>query len=107
MNVPTKRPIDYYAEMAKSDQHMKKVKEVLLSKVAELEKRDKVRKLRQLKKVGKQVQMENARKKQKEKKNFNESIESIKKGKTDASTVLDGNKRGVKGGTNKKKSDDM
>ena len=110
LNVPTKRPIDYYAEMAKSDQHMKKVKEVLLSKEAELEKRDKVRKLRELKKIGKQVQMENARKKLKEKKSFNESIENVKKGKTDASTVLDGgNKRGTKGavgGINKKKSDD-
>ncbi len=110
LKVPTKRPIDYYAEMAKSDQHMKKVKEVLLSKEAELEKRDKVRKLRELKKIGKQVQMENARKKLKEKKSFNESIENVKKGKTDASTVLDGgNKRGTKGsggGINKKKSDD-
>lgn len=90
LNVPTKRPIDYYAEMAKTDQHMKKIKEVLLSKEAEMEKRDKVRKLRQLKKIGKQVQVENLKKKHKEKKNFNDSINNIKKGKTDASSVLDG-----------------
>jgi hypothetical protein len=41
--------------MAKSDQHMEKVKEVLLSKEDELENRDKVCKLRELKKIGKQV----------------------------------------------------
>jgi hypothetical protein len=79
-----------------------------------------VRKFRELKKIGKQVQMENASKKLKEKKSFKESIENIQKGKTDASTVLDGgNKRRTKGTEgiscffllipcriNKKKSDD-
>ena len=49
--------------MAKSDRHMEKVKEALLSKEAELEKRDKVRKFRELKKIGKQFQMENTRNK--------------------------------------------
>jgi rRNA-processing protein EBP2 len=63
LNVPTKRLVDYYAEMAKSDRHMEKVKEALLSKEAELEKRDKVRKFRELKKIGKQFQMENTRNK--------------------------------------------
>ena len=100
LNIPTERPVDYYAEMAKSDQHMKKIKEVLLTKEAELEKREKVRKLRELKKIGKQVQVENLKKKQREKKSFNDNIENIKKGKTDAS-VLDGKSNNKKANAKK------
>ena len=61
--VMAKRPEDYFAEMSKSDNHMKKVREALLSKHAEMEKREKVRKLRELKKMGKQIQVENEKKK--------------------------------------------
>jgi rRNA-processing protein EBP2 len=66
--VLTKRPDDYFAEMSKSDNHMKKVRETLLTKHAEIEKRDKIRKLRELKKMGKQIQIENEKKKQQGKK---------------------------------------
>ena len=64
----TKRPEDYFAEMSKTDNHMKKVRATLLSKHAEIEKRDKIRKLRELKKMGKSIQIENEQKKAKEKK---------------------------------------
>lgn len=64
-NVAAKRPEDYFAQMAKSDDHMKKVREALLTRNAELEKRDKVRKLRELKKMGKQIQIEAEKMKQK------------------------------------------
>ena len=62
--VLTKRPEDYFAEMSKSDDHMKKVRETLLTKHAEIEKREKVRQLRELKKMGKQIQIEAEKKKQ-------------------------------------------
>jgi hypothetical protein len=62
--VLTKRPEDYFAEMSKTDDHMKKVRETLLTKHAEIEKREKVRKLRELKKMGKQIQIEAEKKKQ-------------------------------------------
>jgi len=47
---------------------MKKVRAKLLSKHAEIEKRDKIRKLRELKKMGKSIQVENEQKKAKAKK---------------------------------------
>ena len=80
MRVATQRAENYFAEMAKSDEHMKKVRESLLSKHAEMEKRDKVRKLREMKKMGKQIQQEVETRKQESKKNFKESLKKFKKG---------------------------
>lgn len=62
---------------------MKKVRENLLSKHAEIEKREKVRKLRELKKMGKQIQIEAEKKKHEAKKSFNESVKKFKKGDKD------------------------
>ena len=78
--IMTKRAEDYFAEMAKSDEHMKRVRENLLSKHAEMEKREKVRKLREMKKMGKQIQVEVEKKKLQAKKKMNESIKKFKKG---------------------------
>jgi rRNA-processing protein EBP2 len=73
MQIVTERPDDYFAEMVKSDQHMKKVsimveyqmwklycytvkvRETLLSKQKALERSEKARKLREIKKFGKKV----------------------------------------------------
>ena len=57
LGVPTSRPDDYYAEMVKTDDHMRKVRQNLLSKQKILEHREKARKLRELKKYGKKVYM--------------------------------------------------
>lgn len=62
---------------------MKKVRENLLSKHAEIERREKVRKLRELKKMGKQIQLETEKKKLEAKKSFNESVKKFKKGDKD------------------------
>jgi rRNA-processing protein EBP2 len=83
LNVPSKRPEDYFAEMAKSDDHMKRVRESLLSKHADMEKREKARKLRELKKMGKQIQFEVEKKKLESKKKFNEKVKKFKKGDKD------------------------
>lgn len=64
----TKRAEDYFAEMAKSDTHMKRVRSTLLTKHAEIEKSEKIRKQRELKKIGKSIQVENEQKKAKAKK---------------------------------------
>jgi rRNA-processing protein EBP2 len=77
--VKTKRPEDYFAQMAKSDDHMKKVKEHLLSKHAEMERREKIRKLRELKKMGKQIQIEVQKKKEQAKKKLNDKVKKFKK----------------------------
>ena len=98
LNIKTKRPEDYFAEMAKSDEHMKRVKEKLLSKHAELERREKVRKLREMKKLGKQIQQEVEKKKQQNKKRLSESIKKFKKGDKDSLQIeLDDGKELKKG----------
>jgi rRNA-processing protein EBP2 len=109
--IPTKRPEDYFAEMSKSDEHMKRVRETLLNKHAEIEKRDKLRKMRELKKMGKSIQMEVEKKKLETKKNMNESIKKFKKtgNKDDLDIALEMNdgkeKKSKKDGQIKKKND--
>ena len=55
LGVPTKRPEDYFAEMVKTDDHMRRVREKLLGRQKVLEQKEKMRKMRELKKYGKKV----------------------------------------------------
>lgn len=80
MGVPTKRPEDYFAQMAKTDDHMNKIREKLVSKQATEDKLEKVRKLRELKKFGKKVQQEVALKRAKEKKEMLDQVKKFRKG---------------------------
>ncbi|XP_078574836.1 putative rRNA-processing protein EBP2 [Branchiostoma floridae x Branchiostoma japonicum] len=108
LGVPTTRPEDYFAEMAKSDVHMKKVRERLLSKQQGLERAEKVRKVRDMRKYGKQVQQEVLLKRQREKKELIKSVKEYRKGKIDNLDFLDddgpprkGQPMGKKGGPNR------
>lgn len=87
--IPTKRPDDYFAQMAKSDQHMQKVREVLIGKQAVMERREKAKKLRELRKYGKQVQQEVAQTRLKEKKETLESLKKFRKGQKNKLDFLD------------------
>ncbi|OXA57300.1 probable rRNA-processing protein EBP2 homolog [Folsomia candida] len=80
MGVPTRRPEDYFAEMAKSDTHMQKVAQVLLKKQTSTEKAEKVRKLREQKKFAKQTQVQVIQERQKAKKDMIESVKKYRKG---------------------------
>ncbi|XP_071953659.1 probable rRNA-processing protein EBP2 homolog [Antedon mediterranea] len=80
LGIPTKRPPDYYAEMVKSDVHMQKVKQKIITKKASIEKSEKAKKLRELKKYGKKVQHEVLLKRQKEKKEMIEAVKKYRKG---------------------------
>merc|ERR1712098_849531 len=80
MGVQTKRPEDYFAEMAKSDEHMNKIRAKLLSKEQGQERAEKIKKLRELKKYGKKVQVEVQQKRQKEKKDMMDEMKKIRKG---------------------------
>ncbi len=51
------RPEDYFAEMMKTDDHMKRVRQSLLSRQKILEQKEKARKQRELRKYGKKVNM--------------------------------------------------
>jgi rRNA-processing protein EBP2 len=94
MGVQTKRPDDYFAQMAKSDDHMQKIREKLLSKQEATERIEKIKKLRELKKYGKKVQVEVQQKRMKEKKQMMEEVKKFRKGKTDSLEFLDEENKG-------------
>ncbi|XP_064607441.1 probable rRNA-processing protein EBP2 [Liolophura sinensis] len=86
LGVLTKRPEDYFAQMAKSDDHMKRVREKLLAKQIGMERSEKAKKLRDLRKYGKKVQQDVLQKRQKEKK---EMMDAVKKYRTGKKNKLD------------------
>jgi len=88
MGVPTKRPEDYFAQMAKSDEHMQKIREKLVSKQVAEERLEKVKKLREMKKFGKKVQIEVQQKRQKEKKDMLDQVKKFRKGQADSIDFL-------------------
>lgn len=101
LNIATRRPEDYFAEMAKSDQQMQKIRKKLISKQAILEKSEKAKKLRELRKFGKKVQVEVIQKRQKEKKAMMSAVKKYQKGMTDKLDFLDGDQK-TPGGSNQK-----
>eukprot|EP00095_Tigriopus_kingsejongensis_P003583 maker-scaffold140_size315649-snap-gene-2.26 protein:Tk03583 transcript:maker-scaffold140_size315649-snap-gene-2.26-mRNA-1 annotation:"probable rrna-processing protein ebp2 homolog" len=104
MGIKTKRPEDYFAQMAKTDDHMQKVREKIVSKQVTEERMEKIRKLRELKKFGKKVQVEVQLKRQKEKKDMLDQVKKFRKGQTDKIDFLEDleNEGGKKGGKAKK-----
>lgn len=88
LGVKTERPGDYFAEMAKSDEHMKKVRERLLAKSKTAERVEKIRKLREAKKFAKKVQLEKEKSKLSEKRSMNEKVDQVRRGKSKDLTFL-------------------
>lgn len=76
MGIPYKRPDDFFAEMIKSDDHMKKIKGTLLKQKRTIEEAQQRTKIRMQKKFAKKIQVESVQRRQKEKK---ESLQAIKK----------------------------
>ncbi|NWT43063.1 EBP2 protein, partial [Chroicocephalus maculipennis] len=115
LQVPTRRPDDYFAEMAKSDQQMQKIRQKLKSKQEAMERSEKAKQLRAMRKYGKKVQTEILQKRQKEKKNMLNAVKKYQKGLSDKLDFLDeeqtssqGNKKGsgsqqIKKGPNAKR----
>ncbi|XP_042372624.1 probable rRNA-processing protein EBP2 [Plectropomus leopardus] len=91
--IATKRPDDYFAEMAKSDQQMQKIRKKLISKQMILEKSEKAKKLREQRKFGKKVQIEVIQKRQKEKKAMMSAVKKYQKGMTDKLDFLEGDQK--------------
>ncbi|KAJ8415599.1 hypothetical protein AAFF_G00425790 [Aldrovandia affinis] len=97
LKIATKRPEDYFAEMAKTDQHMQKIRKKLIMKQTAMEKSEKAKKLREQRKYGKKVQTEVLQKRQKEKKAMMASVKNYQKGMTDKLDFLDGDQGKGKG----------
>lgn len=93
LGIPTTRPDDYFAEMAKSDNHMQKVREHLMKKQAVAQRSEKVRQLRQQKKVAKQTQVEATLKKHAEKRKMLEEVKKYRKGMRKDLDFLDDKKK--------------
>ncbi|XP_069837408.1 probable rRNA-processing protein EBP2 [Dendropsophus ebraccatus] len=103
LKVATKRPDDYFAEMAKTDQHMQKVRKKLQAKQISMEKSEKAKQLRALRKYGKKVQVEVLQKRQKEKSNMMNQVKKYQKGLSDKLDFLEGDQQQQKsGGANPK-----
>lgn len=65
--VPLERPVDYYAEMVKTDDHMRRVREKMLGDEAQIEAGERAKKQRALRRAGKQIQQDVLAKRRKEK----------------------------------------
>ena len=102
LGIPTKRPDDYFAEMAKSDEHMQKVKDNLVKKQHEAQRSEKVRQLRQQRKVSKQMQVEATLKKHAEKRKLMEEVKKYRKGIRQDLDFLDDQKKPANSGKNGK-----
>lgn len=79
LKVPFSRPLDYFAEMVKSDEHMDKLKTKLLKEAADKKASEDAKKQRQLKKFGKQVQHATLQDRAKQKRDTLDKIKSLKK----------------------------
>ena len=102
LNVRTRRPDDYFAQMVKSDEHMNKIRAKLLSKEQGQQRSEKMAKLRELKKFGKKVQIEVQQKRQKEKKDMMDEMKKVRKGHGGNLDFLDDGGHGGGGGGKKK-----
>ena len=78
--VKHKRPDDYFAEMLKTDMHMKKVRAKLIEQKKGIEQQQERRKIRDMKKFGKQLQIQKTLERAKQKK---KELDSIKKWRQD------------------------
>lgn len=79
LKVPFSRPLDYFAEMVKSDEHMDKLKTKLLKEAADKRASEDAKKQRQLKKFGKQVMHATLQDRAKQKRETLDKIKSLKK----------------------------
>ncbi|KAL8342605.1 hypothetical protein RB598_004130 [Gaeumannomyces tritici] len=86
--VPFSRPVDYFAEMVKPDEHMEKVKAKLVEDATAKKAAAEARKLRDLKKFGKQVQVAKLQERAKAKKDTLEKIQSLKRKRQESSAAL-------------------
>jgi len=96
LDIPVGRPDDFYAEMAKNDKHMEKVKSKIIKKKDEQDRREKLRKLRDQRKHGKEVQNEVKKKRALEKQEFQKKLKRARKNKTGDALFEDDEGRGGK-----------
>lgn len=95
LNIPTKRPEDYFAEMAKTDTHMQKIRQHLMQKQQQQQRSERVKQLRQQRKEGKMLQIQKKLERQQEKKEILDQMKKVRKGITNNLDFLDEKKKKV------------
>uniref|UniRef100_A0A182KFS8 Uncharacterized protein n=1 Tax=Anopheles christyi TaxID=43041 RepID=A0A182KFS8_9DIPT len=89
LGVATKRPDDYFAEMAKTDEHMQRIRKVLLDKQEGIAKSERIRQLREQRRIGKLIQREATEKRDEERRKMLGDIKKFRKGKLSNLDFLD------------------
>lgn len=92
LKVPTKRPDDYFAEMAKSDDHMQKVRANLMAKQEGQAKSERIKQIREQRKMGKLIQRQARVQRDTEKRDMLEKLKKFRKGKLKNLDFLEDNR---------------
>ncbi|XP_055588502.1 probable rRNA-processing protein EBP2 homolog [Uranotaenia lowii] len=103
LNIVTKRPDDYFAEMAKTDEHMQRIRKVLLAKQEGIAKSERARQLREQRRIGKLIQRQATEKRDEERRKMLNDIKKFRKGKLSNLDFLDDDEEGGAGGAGRKK----
>ncbi|KAL1497266.1 hypothetical protein ABEB36_008259 [Hypothenemus hampei] len=99
LSLPITRPDDYFAEMAKTDAHMQKIREHLMQKQQQQQRSERVKQLRQQRKEGKMLQLQTKLERQQEKKEMLDQVKKYRKEKRkqkDKKFGFGGKKKGSK-----------
>ncbi|XP_037955257.1 probable rRNA-processing protein EBP2 homolog [Teleopsis dalmanni] len=81
LNIKTRRPDDYFAEMAKTDEHMQKVRSNLMAKQEGQAKSERIRQIREQRKMGKLLAKQTKVQREMEKKEMLDKLKKFRKGK--------------------------
>ncbi|WCJ23713.1 rRNA processing protein-related [Euphorbia peplus] len=94
MGLPFLRPVDYYAEMVKSDTHMEKIKSRLLAEKKNIEESEERRKARESKKLAKEVQAQKLKERSAQKKTEIDAVKKWRKQRQQSGFAAGGDKDG-------------
>ncbi|KAH8247455.1 hypothetical protein KR038_004546 [Drosophila bunnanda] len=81
LGIKTRRPDDYFAEMAKSDEHMQKVRANLMAKQQGQAKSERIKQIREQRKMGKMLAKQTKVQREAEKKEMLDKLKKFRKGK--------------------------
>ncbi|XP_022216040.1 probable rRNA-processing protein EBP2 homolog [Drosophila obscura] len=81
LGLKTRRPDDYFAEMAKSDEHMQKVRSNLMAKQQGQAKSERIKQIREQRKMGKMLAKQTKVQREAEKKDMLDKLKKFRKGK--------------------------
>lgn len=93
LNIPTKRPDDYFAEMAKTDEHMQKIRNNLTAKQQGQAKSERLKQIREQRKMGKLIQRQARVQRDTDKRDMLENLKKFRKGKLKNLDFLDDNRK--------------